>query len=229
MMVARIQFGMRARQIFPLLLVAALCACSTPDLPENQLTMSAYKKDGEKSMVNDSFNAALGPLEDLGLRKRKIPQELAALSGDPYEKPEKLSCDGIKQEIASLDVILGSDVDKSKAALSAAEEYGEVGGDMVHDAVVGFVRSQTSIIPLRSIVRKVTGADKHEKAVRKASDSGKLRRAYLRGLADAKFGDSCFTHRVVVAGAEEGDKPDVNSTVDTATPTVALSGKDSLK
>jgi hypothetical protein len=198
-MVTNLHSGKIARQVFVLFLALPLIACDGGiSVPKNQLTVIPNNPGNEQHMVKDSFNAALGPMEDLGLRKREIPITLKQLMNNPYEKPDQLACDNIKTEIAQLDGLLGADIDAPKAALSATEQYVDTGGDILHDTVVGFVRSQTSIIPLRSIVRKVTGAEKAEKKVRRATEAGKLRRAYLRGLADAQFGEKCITGRIVV-------------------------------
>lgn len=166
--------------------------------------------DDKEGTIKRTFSAAMSPLEDIGLRKRDIPDLLAQLSENPYFPPPKpFKCDGVKQEMADLDVLLGPDIDAPKVALSANAQYVEAGTEMVQDAVVGLVKSQVNVIPFRSIVRRITGADSHEKAVAKAVEGGKLRRAYLRGLAHAQFGDSCLpTPRIITAEQATAEKAD---------------------
>ncbi len=174
-----------------------------PDLPKNRLTLAPHQPKGEEGTINASFTAAMSPLEDLGIRKRDIPELLAQLKDNPYSPPSEMKCEVVKDEMAKLDVLLGVDIDSPKAALTDTEEAIEFGNNIATDAVVGYVKGMVSIIPMRSIVRRVTGARKHEKAVQQARQAGSLRRAYLRGLADAKFGTECPLGRTVVASANE--------------------------
>ncbi len=168
------------------------------------VTEKSLNSHGEEGTVNAAFSAALTPLEDMGLRKRNIPSILQGLADNPYALPQPMQCDIVKKELDAIDTLLGPDIDAPKAAaLSANAQYAETGGEIIHDAVVGFVRSQTSIIPLRSIVRRITGANKHEKAVNNAIQAGKLRRAYLRGAAEAKFGGSCLAARRIIAESKK--------------------------
>lgn len=188
------QAGKWTGRIAVLILALPLVACDTASEKAHFVTskpLNANSKD-EKT-VDAAFSAALTPLEDMGLRKRDIPTLLQKLAENPYFPPPKpVKCEGVKQEMADLTVLLGPDIDTPQVALSANQQYAEKGAEMVHDALVGLVRSQTSVIPFRSIVRRITGAESHEKQVARAIESGKLRRAYLRGLAHAKFGDSCL-------------------------------------
>jgi len=179
-----------------------LMACET--VSSSRMYLSSKPLNEQESTRKAAFSAALTPLEDLGLRKREIPDMLKMLSENPYTPPQTLHCDEIKKEMADLNVLLGADIDTPKVSLSDEDEMLETGTNLLHDAVVNVVRSQTDVIPFRSIVRRLTGANKHEKAVEKAVYAGKLRRAYLRGLADARFGDACIAKvKVITATAEE--------------------------
>lgn len=170
----------------------------------------------QEGVKKQAFSAALTPLEDLGLRQRKIPEMLKMLADDPYTPPDAIACENIKQEMADLTVLLGPDVDTPQMALSAQDQMMETGGNLVTDAVVGLVRNQVSIIPFRSVVRRLTGAQSHEKAVSRAVEAGKLRRAYLRGLADAKFGYHCIPKVKIITATADEKKPD---------PGVEIAGK----
>ncbi len=204
-MVTKAQSVRWAKQVRILLLATPLLvACETVSTRSHLVTEKSLT-DKEKGTVDLAFSAAMTPLEDLGVRKRKIPEVLTKLMKDPYQLPADFKCDTVKTEMADLSLILGPDVDAApKVALSAQEQYMEVGGNLMQDAVVSLVRSQTDFLPFRSILRRLTGANSHEKAVNKALNAGQLRRAYLRGLADAKFGDSCMPRpKIVTAAAEE--------------------------
>jgi hypothetical protein len=58
---------------------------------------------------------------------------------------------------------------------------------MATDAVISAVRdSSTGLLPFRSWIRRLTGANKHAKAVIAAISAGAVRRAYLKGLGQAQ-------------------------------------------
>ncbi len=153
--------------------------------------------------------AALTPLDDIGIKRDEIPEALRALVENPYSVPKPLKCKSVKEEIAALDTLLGPDFDTPKVALSENEQYAAAGAELIEDGLVGFVRSQTTgFIPFRGILRTLTGAKAHEKAMAKAKEAGKIRRAYLKGLASAKFGKSCpLGPTSVIAEKKKKDKP----------------------
>ncbi len=200
------------RQIVILILATPLLfACDyMPSMPSGTAALTEKPLDvNAQGTRSAAFSAALTPLEDIGLRKRKIPEMLKMLAEDPYATPAKATCDDMKAELADLTVILGPDYDEAKkqqSALSAREQAMEDGGNMLSDAFVGLVRSQTDIIPLRSIVRRLTGASSHEKRVAQAVEAGKLRRAYLKGVAYAKFDNACIPHAQVITATVEPKK-----------------------
>ncbi len=156
------------------------------------------------------FDAATGPLEDLNIKQKEIPPLLQALLENPYSMPKPMKCKTIKTEMAQLDELLGqSPVYKKRSGgimtaslddveMPTSDEIVDAGADMAHDGVMGFIRSQTNILPFRSIIRAITGADQHEKDVALAFQVGQLRRAYLKGLADNRFGARCLAPPVIV-------------------------------
>ena len=182
------------------LMVTLLAACG-----------GATEKVAKSGTMNAVGEAALTPLNDLNLRREDIPEELQALVDNPYSTPKPLKCKTLKQEIAKLDTLLGKDMDAPKVALSENEQYAAAGAELVQDGIVNFVRSQTTgFIPFRGILRTITGAKAHDKAVAQAKQAGKLRRAYLKGLASAKFGDGCKLGPISVI-AENKKKPESDS------------------
>ena len=211
-------------------LVLPLIACGTVSENAHYVTSKPLTEKKEVSFTDAgkaSFSAALSPLEDLGLRKRDIPEILSRLAKNPYYPPPKpFRCDDVKQEMAQLDYLLGDEPHaQPQAALSDNEEYVMAGAEMVQDTVVGMVKSQVNIIPFKSIVRRITGANKHEKLVAKAMQGGVLRRAYLRGLSAAEFGDSCLPGPRVMTASAEGETPEEDGPV-TLGDRVALVAKD---
>ncbi len=143
-----------------------------------------------KGSLQGAFEAAQSPLVDLNIKKDEIPDSLQQITANPYSSGSKPKCKDIQSEIAALDEVLGSDVHYSadgKLSLRPEEspDYVKDGASMLQKEAIGFVAGKASIIPFRSIVRKVTGAEKHSKAVARAYESGKIRRAYLRGMSTA--------------------------------------------
>jgi hypothetical protein len=190
------------------LLILSLTACSSSG--NDGIDVSANKN------IHDAIEAATGPLEDLNLRRTEIPPLLLKAEMNPYGRPAKLKCDGIKSEVAELDKILGPDVQPNLTLASAdsglidnisslsdvemptQQEAVDGMGELAHDSIMGFIRSQTSFIPLRSIVRKITGAESHQRHLEEAYQAGKLRRAYLKGLAQERFGPQCLAKPIMV-------------------------------
>jgi hypothetical protein len=179
------------------LAILSLAACSSgPDI-SNRANNGA----------NELIDAATGPLEDLNLKRKDIPPVLEALLTDPYAHPKKMECKAIQEELTQLDDLLGPDYDSGKIKLQLASANSDeiklpempdtdtlvdTGESMAHDGIMGFIHSQTNIMPFRSLIRLVSGADRHEKEVKQAYQAGQLRRAYLKGVAEDRFGPSCL-------------------------------------
>ncbi len=176
-----------------------LSACSGSD----KIDLSSNKN------VKDAVDAATGPLEDLNIKKREIPELLKTAAQDPYARPAKLRCAAVRDEIAQLDELLGPDME-AKAVEVASADDGFLGitdvkiptqdqvedgvGNLARKTVMGAISSQVNIIPFRSIVRTITGANRHTKRVTEAYEAGKLRRAYLKGFAQERFGKQCLSY-----------------------------------
>lgn len=130
-------------------------------------------------------SAVTAPFNDLNLIRPAIPELLQEAEKKPYDLPEDLSCESLSVRIAALDEVLGSDIDAS----DTDEEKSIVvrGQDELGDAAVGALRSTTeSVIPFRSWVRKLTGAEKYSKKVQRSIASGEARRSFLKGLKAAQ-------------------------------------------
>lgn len=128
--------------------------------------------------------AAATPLSDLNLVRAKIPPVLLAAQKDPYGPPSDPSCGGLAAEVRQLDTALAPDLDAPPSADPTLAERGraEAGG-----AAVGAVRhTAEGLIPFRGWVRKLTGAERYSRLVGEAIAAGQIRRAYLKGLGQAR-------------------------------------------
>lgn len=162
-----------------LLLSQLLAACaSTKKPPADEPAEPSSKKEEQITDI------ATTPLSDLNLVRTKIPPVLLEAKKHPYALPKDPSCDGLAPDIKALDIVLGADLDVPPNP----DDPGmiERGAVFIGDAAVGAVRGAAEgIIPFRSWVRKLTGAERHSKEVAAAIAAGIVRRAYLKGLGQA--------------------------------------------
>lgn len=107
----------------------------------------------------------------LGLIGPKIPAALKAAKDAPYATPASANCEGIAQEIEKLNDVLGPDAHQPGPKTTMQKRAGK----LLTSTVRGF-------IPHRDVVRFVTQAGKHEKALSDAAMAGWARRGFLRGM-----------------------------------------------
>ena len=153
-----------------------LAACAAPRQPAST--------DARDEANRKLENAAIAPLHDLNLVRAPIPPVLAAAQKAPYAAPPDDSCSGIAAEVQSLDAVLGADLDTP--ATPKNPSLIERGSDTAGEALVSVVRSTAEgVIPFRSWVRKLTGAERYSKEVAAAISAGTVRRSYLKGLGQS--------------------------------------------
>lgn len=168
--------------------ITVLAACASRPAPaEEDPSLSENVEDAAGSayvQTRDGFSdAALSPLEDLNLKRDEIPPLLAGMDS-PYDLPTNITCRDIDALIAQLDYVLGPDWDTPDPDERLRTE---VLADSASEATLSAIASQASgIIPFRSLVRKATGAESHEKKYNQAYKIGAQRRAYLKGIGLAK-------------------------------------------
>jgi hypothetical protein len=148
-------------------LALLLTACATPD--------AARQSDSP---------AAATPLHDLNIVRAEIPPVLIAAQKAPYALPADRTCPSLASEVQALDVALGPDLDTP--ATAANPGLVERGAAAAGNAAVGALRGAAEgVIPYRGWVRKLTGAERYSKDVSAAIAAGTIRRAFLKGLAQA--------------------------------------------
>ncbi|MGN6423127.1 MAG: hypothetical protein ACTHLA_07460 [Asticcacaulis sp.] len=158
---------------------AAPQATSAPDAESGSEEGTMRSSTQQDNNWGDAFTA---PLEDLNLKRQAIPAILQSAITKPYDLTGLDTCEAIAGEVAQLDTLLGADFDEPPTP-KGDPSMTEKGQRMAGDAAVGAVRSASrSIIPFRGIVRKMTGAERHEREVDTAIQAGKVRRAYLKGV-----------------------------------------------
>ena len=127
----------------------------------------------------------IAPLGDFNLNQTPIPPALLAAELAPYSAPAVIDCQTLAAAIAPLDEALGADLDTQPSPLNPG--LLERGSVLAGDTAISAVRGATeSLVPFRSWVRKLTGAEARSKKVRAAIAAGAVKRAYLKGLGAAK-------------------------------------------
>ncbi len=154
-------------KLLPLLVVAALAASCTTQQTEGMAS------------------AAASPLSDLNLVNAPVPEVLNAAKAAPYASPSGATCEALLADIRSLDEVLGADLDTR--ATDANPGLVERAGSLVAEqATSSLRRTAEGLIPFRSWVRKLTGAERYSKQVAAAIAAGTVRRAFLKGMAVAQ-------------------------------------------
>jgi hypothetical protein len=165
-----------AAHLLLLLPAVGLTACMTTSAknPERVQTTSQAERE--------NLQGAMGaPLRDLNVLRTKIPPVLLEALADPYYRPPgQLSCDDVAALLEPVDKALGPDLDQPNNDQAGLVERGR-------GTAFGFVAGATSdAIPFRSWVRKLTGAERHDKYVQAAITAGAVRRGYLKGLGESR-------------------------------------------
>ncbi len=169
--------------IFPLLATSA--AAFSQEKPPTQASDSEKIQTTSDANKNGITGAVSAPLRDVNLVRTKIPAVLIEAMADPYARPSRATCEVLIGLVRQLDATLGDDFDQRPAEDS--EDLMDRGRKAAGSAALGAVASAAQdIIPMRGWVRKLTGAEKHDRLVQSAMASGAVRRAYLKGLGEAR-------------------------------------------
>jgi len=101
---------------------------------------------------------------------------LVALGGQPYSPPDDGTCNGLATEVTALDAVLGPDLDVLTKA----------GRPIGNTAAKALTQASHSLVPYRSWIRKLSGAEKRAERLAAALLAGTARRAFLKGLGVAQ-------------------------------------------
>ena len=174
----------------------ALPGCST--VAKGGASATGYAAKGAVAMAEV-------PLEDLNLKREKIPKELKRVERVYPEVPPE-SCFMIAFEIKELDAVLGPDEDDPRdytEALSLSARAKEKADELAMDSVRDVAADQ---IPFRDLIRRASGAKRHQRKLTEAYQRGAQRRTYLKGLGDAMGCDEARVKRELYADDEDDKK-----------------------
>lgn len=131
----------------------------------------------------DLGDALTQPLHDLSILRRDTPEVLQRAAVAPYAEGPTLAdgaldCAAVASEIDALDTALGDDLDALAPHASLMAQARSGAGNAIVDAIGDLVE-----LPYRSIIRRITGAERRDREGRQAEQAGMVRRAYLKGLS----------------------------------------------
>ena len=179
------------REVSVVCLLLSVAGCSSPKLPSVKasdlvvpvpaLVKTQAPKDD--SSVEKLGRAAATPLSDLNLVQETIPAVLLQAQKDPWDGRE-WACTELLAHRQALASALGRDIPSKK------KDVLEKGYDMAEKQAVNAVqRTVEGVVPFRSWVRKLSGAEKHSKEVQSAIAAGNTQYAYITGVYHAKLCD----------------------------------------
>lgn len=151
----------------------ALVAFTSPASSQSLKTA----EDAQKSSLTHAITA---PLRDVNLMRSKIPAVLRDALDDPYRRPVPANCSGIIDEVSQLNDALGDDLDADNVRKVT------LGGRAKEEALNAIAGLASDVIPFRGWVRKITGAERHDKTIQQSIAAGAVRRGYLKGLGEAR-------------------------------------------
>lgn len=144
----------------------------------------ALAADPDRGVVEHKdgiVDSATSPLEDLNLRRIEIPGVLTRAVKNPYDMDGLDRCEQIAGEVGRLDEALGRDMDEQPPPDKRTKL--QKAGDAAHDAAADGAKAGVDhFIPFRGWIRKLTGAERHDKKVQQAIKAGSIRRGYLKGV-----------------------------------------------
>ncbi|MDO8297644.1 MAG: hypothetical protein Q7T19_14530 [Caulobacter sp.] len=173
------------RRLFLIPAVALLAACATNSPGKAPASASGRIQTSDQINRGSVTGAASSPMRDLNMLRSKIPPVLLEALEDPYERPKPATCSELIALLRPLNEALGPDIDEPSSpddrALIAK------GRDVAGDTALGMMASAAQdLIPMRGWVRRLSGAEQHDRLVRAAITAGGIRRGYLKGLGEAK-------------------------------------------
>jgi hypothetical protein len=111
-----------------------------------------------------------------------IPPVLADALRAPYGEPADGTCAGLKGQVELLDAALGVDLDLPPTP----NNPGLIERGATAQPAPNTARATAEPVPFRGWVRRLSGAERYSRDVAAAIAAGTVRRAYLKGLGQAR-------------------------------------------
>jgi len=148
-----------------------------PAHAQQDKTADAKQEKAERPLTDGNPNlvdAAKTPLSDLNIDKRDIPPTLTNAIAEPYTLAGLKGCKKLSSAITELDGILGPDIEMPQ------EDRDRLSSGRIAKWVVA------KFIPFRGLIREISGANDQEVQLRTAVQAGMARRAFLKGVGEAR-------------------------------------------
>ncbi|MBP7703810.1 MAG: hypothetical protein KA105_00840 [Caulobacter sp.] len=159
----------------------SLAACASAPKPPPSGRIQTTEQVNRSGFVG----AASAPARDLNMLRTKIPPVLLEALDDPYKRPTPATCAEIIALVKPLNEALGGDIDDPGSPDD--RPLIDKGRDAAEDTAYGFMAGAAQdLIPMRGWVRRLSGAEQHDRLVRAAIVAGGIRRGYLKGLGESR-------------------------------------------
>lgn len=132
---------------------------------------SALAQEAADKPQNPVTGAVSQPFRDLSLVRDVVPATLIRAAEAPYDLTEASDCAALTARIDELDRLLGPDVD-------VPADKRKDGDDIIGSLLKGAFG-----LPFRGVVRRVTGAERRDRAKARAVLAGMARRSFLKGVS----------------------------------------------
>ena len=162
------------------LAAALVAALAVPAIVSADPPPSGQLQTPDQAGQSTIGSAASAPMHDMNLMRQKIPPLLLAAMADPYARPAPATCHNLTALVNELTVALGDDLDV------IADEDDSTKARRDRMTREGLHAGSEALLPFSGFVRKLSGAEQHDKLVLDAITSGDVRRAYLKGLGEAR-------------------------------------------
>ena len=156
-------------------------AAASPPRPGMASRSAAAGVDTFDVAYHGVGGAIRAPFKDFNIAHDRIPAVLMRAAAAPYDTRGLKGCAALTEEIAALDLALGPDLDTPD--LETSRDVYAKGAGLAADAALDAMRgAAVAYIPMRGVVRKLSGADKLERRTKKAVLAGSVRRGFLKAL-----------------------------------------------
>lgn len=160
-----------------------MAACATQEAASTP-EPSAIGPGARPGLQTQVTAAALSPLNDPNLVHGDIPPVLIAAQKGPYALPADQSGANLTVQVAAIDAVLGADLDIPPT--DANPGLIPRGQEAATKSAVGAIRGAAEgLIPYRSWVRKLSGAERYSREVAAAIAASTVRRSFLKGMGQA--------------------------------------------
>lgn len=136
---------------------------------------SGEQKDEASRQIE---NAVTQPIADVNLKRKEIPPILAEAQNNPYSLAGIRKCGDVIAGVNALNAVLGPDFDTPVNATVATKRR-----KAIVNVAGGFIKG---LVPFRSIIREISGANKADQEFSEAVYAGLVRRGFLKGYGRSR-------------------------------------------